>query len=295
MLTLSTIALYHGPNPFSEDAVLVSRMSCTEGAWSGYGLAITRLIAASSDWYTPQEGQIHSLDLRLGTFLADWSLQALTFVRGYLLAKGCSKEAGSGSLLVWIGWHDAAIARAMLAAAIRLLEKAATQDLSSEIVQKEVVQIWRTIGDRHPDYQARIVMEAARPRGIAYAPAWGMSRHWRFGEGTKSRVLFESSSTQDSLLGGRIAASKSLSKMVLGKLGIPTPASRLVKTEAEVAEAAQAVGFPCVTKPIDRGGGKGVSAGLRSIEAVEGGFRAARRRAQARFLSRSIWRGRITV
>lgn len=119
-------------------------------------------------------------------------------------------------------------------------------------------------------------MEAARPRDIAYAPAWGMPRYWRFGEGTRSRVLFESSSTQDSLFGGRIAASKSLSKTVLRKLGIPTPAFRLIKSEAEVAEAAQAVGFPCVTKPIDRGGGKGVSAGLQSIEAAQDGFRAAR-------------------
>lgn len=276
MLTLSTIALYHGPNPFSEDPVLVSRLACAEGEWFRYGAAITWLSEASSDWYLPQHGRAQPAELALRTFLADWSLQALTFVRGYLLAKGCAKERGGESLLIWIGWHDAALAQATLAAAVRLIEKAAIQDLSSEMVQKEVVQIWQAIGDRHPDYQARIVMEAARPHGIAYAPAWGMPRYWRFGEGTKSRVLFESSSTQDSLLGGRIAALKSLSKMVIGKLCIPTPASRLVKTEAEVAEAAQAVGFLCVTKPIDRGGGKGVSAGLRSIEAVEGGFRAAR-------------------
>lgn len=276
MLTLSTLVLYHGPNPFSEDPVLMSRLACAEGEWSRYGVAITRLSEASEDWYVPQHRQVQSADLVLGTFLADWSLQALTFVRGYLLAKGCVKEAGSGRLLVWIGWHDAAIAQAAVAAAIRLIEKATSQNISGKQVEKEVVQIWRAIGDRHPDYQARIVMEAARPRGIAYAPAWGMPRYWRFGEGARSRVLFESSSTEDSLFGGRIAASKFLTKTVLRKLGMPTPAFRLIKSEAELAEAAHAVGFPCVTKPIDRGGGKGVSAGLQSSEAAQGGFRAAR-------------------
>lgn len=119
-------------------------------------------------------------------------------------------------------------------------------------------------------------MEAARPRGIVYAPACGMPRYWWFGEGKRSRVLFESSSTGDSLLGGRIADSKSLSKMVLSRLGIPTPAFRLIKREAEVADAVHALGFPCVTKPIDRNGGKGVSAGLQSIEAAQSGFRVAR-------------------
>lgn len=276
MLTLSNMALYHGPNPFSGDRVLVSRLTCAEAAWSRYGAAITRLSEASSDWYLSQHGRAQPAELALGTFLADWSLQALTFVRGYLLAKGCAKETGGENLLIWIGWHDAAITQATLAAAVRLIEKATTQDLPYELVKKEVVQIWQAIGDRHPDYQARIVMEAARPRDIAYAPAWGMPRHWRFGEGKRSSVLFESSSTRDSLLGGRIAASKSASKTVLRKLGLPTPAFRHVKSEIDVAEAAQVVGFPCVTKPIDRGGGTGVSAGLKSIEAVKVGFRTAR-------------------
>lgn len=255
---------------------MVSRLSCSDHQWSRYGLAINRLSELSSNWYGPKNKQAQTEDIALGVFLADWSLQALTFVRGYLLAQGCAREAGRGRILVWIGWHDAAIAQATLAAAVRLLEQASTQHLSREKVQHEVARIWRAIGDRHPDYQARIVMEAARPRGIVYAPAWGMPRYWRFGEGKRSRVLFKSSSTSDSLLGGRIAASKSLSKTVLSRLGIPTPAFRLIKSEAEVAEAVHALGFPCVTKPVDRSGGKGVSAGLQSIEAAQSGFRAAR-------------------
>jgi len=71
-----------------------------------------------------------------------------------------------------------------------------------------------------------------------------------------------------------------MTKNVLRSLGIPTPEFRLVQRDEEIAAAAQAVGFPCVTKPIDRGGGKGVSAGLHTVEAVRQGFQAARAASQ---------------
>lgn len=121
---------------------MVSRLSCSDDQWSRYGLAIKRLSELSSNWYDPQNKQAQTEDIALGVFLADWSFQALTFVRGYLQAQGCAREAGRGSILVWIGWHDAAIAQATLAAAVRLLEQSSTQHLSCEKVQHEVARLW---------------------------------------------------------------------------------------------------------------------------------------------------------
>lgn len=277
MLSLSPVALYHGPNPFSDEQVLVARLTCADADWGHYSDAMERLASASCDWYLQEvSGSSASSDLRLGHFVTDWSLQCLTFVRGYLEAKGCQRETGRNDLLLWIGWHDAGVALETLRTAIKLLDAALLGELTAEQGQAEIVRIWRSLGDRHPDYQARIIMEAARPKGISYAPAWSLPRYWRFGEGARSRVLFESTSTDDSFFGGRIAASKSTTKNVLRSLGLPTPEFRLMQREEEVSEAAQAVGFPCVTKPIDRGGGKGVSAGLLSVDAARRGFRAAR-------------------
>lgn len=71
MLTLSTMALYHGPNPFSEDPVLVSRLACAEGEWYRYRAAITRLSEASSDWYLPQHGRAQLAELALFESLAE--------------------------------------------------------------------------------------------------------------------------------------------------------------------------------------------------------------------------------
>lgn len=277
MLTFQPVALYHGPNLYSDEPILMGRLGSTDADWEHYANAIAKLADASSDWYVGQElGSSEAADLRVGHFVTDWCLQALTFVRGYLQGRGCLRETGRSDLLLWIGWHDPAVTLETLHTAIKLLDAAAQGALTHEMVQAEITRIWRGIGDRHPDYQARIVMEAARPRGIPYAPAWTMPRHWRFGEGAKSRVLFESSSNDDSFVGGHIAGSKAATKKVLRSLGIPTPEFRLVQREDEVADAAQAVGFPCVTKPIDRNGGKGVSAGLYTVEAAMRGAQAAR-------------------
>jgi cyanophycin synthetase len=64
--------------------------------------------------------------------------------------------------------------------------------------------------------------------------------------------------------------------MLLASLGYPAPVHTMLRSADEIPQAVEAVGFPCVTKPIDRGGGKGVSAGLKSIADVESGFAYAR-------------------
>jgi len=124
MLSLTPIALYHGPNPFSDESILVGRLICTDAEWRPYADAIDRLAAAYSDWYVAQDLRALPADMRLGHFITDWCLQALTFVRGYVEAKGCKREAGRSDLLLWIGWHDAGVALETLRTAIKLLDMA---------------------------------------------------------------------------------------------------------------------------------------------------------------------------
>jgi cyanophycin synthetase len=238
--------------------------------------AVGTLQASSATWY-----QAKPLDLsqppaqQLACFLADWSLQALNFVRGYLHAQGCAPEPRTGHVLIWLGFHHAPLSLSVLRLAAKWLA-ALAQAPTATGLQAELDQLWLGCRQRHPDYQAQIVMHAARLRGVPYAPAWNMARHWRYGQGARSRVLFESSSCADSHFGARIAGSKAMTKTVLQSLGVRTPAFRLVANEGELDAAVAELGFPCVTKPIDFGGGKGVSAGLRDIHAVRQGFVAAR-------------------
>lgn len=280
MIDLEPLAAYHGPSPVAMDPVVVVDLLLSDAAQTVAVQAIPLLQSATADWYRapqPQPDDTSPPALRVGEFLADWALQALNFVNGYLHPAGCVTDPTSGRTLVWVGFHDPQISLAALTLGANWLNSLSTGTAETDDWPKHLADLWTRCRHRHPDYQARIVMTAARARGVPYAPAWGLDRLWRFGQGAYSRVLFESSSHDDSRVGSWVSQSKSLTKMTLRSLGIATPESRLVETEAQVEPAVAEVGFPCVTKPLDQGCGHGVSTGLRSLGEVRHGIAAARR------------------
>jgi phosphoribosylglycinamide formyltransferase 2 len=63
-------------------------------------------------------------------------------------------------------------------------------------------------------------------------------------------------------------------RLAAEELGIPTSPYRFVDTEAELAAAAEALGFPCVVKPVMSSSGKGQSV-LKSAEQVADVWRYA--------------------
>lgn len=287
MTQLKPEAVFHGPNPLAREPVLVVDLVLSDDDARRLLQVMPTLEAQCADWYRPRQAQRGAEGagvsraepdpaVQVGQFLADWALQALTWVRGYLHVAGCVRDAGDGKVLVWLAFHDARLALAALRLGARWLDGLARGAATGEDGRAALERLWMDCRQQHPDYQARIVMEAARRRGIPYAPAWGLARHWRYGQGERSRVLFESSSCAEGHFGSRLAGSKSMSKAALRALGLPTPAFALVNDEGELEAAVAVVGWPCVTKPLDRGGGKGVSAGLRDLSAVRDGYAAAR-------------------
>ena len=60
-------------------------------------------------------------------------------------------------------------------------------------------------------------------------------------------------------------------------MGFLTPNYQLVSQISELLEAIKVVGWPCVVKPVSLGGGKGVTAGIRTIAELEAAFAIARR------------------
>lgn len=272
MITLALRAVWHGPNPLADAPVLVVARQADRADLDRLCAAIPVLQAWSARWYAPPAAA-PSID----AFLADWALQALNFARGWLHAAGAARAASGGEALIWLGFHDPNLAFAALRLAAQALVAAVGRPASGEATTATALaQLWDLCRQRHPDYQAMIVMAAAGRRDIPVAPAWGRDRFWRFGQGARSRVLFESSSCAEGGFGARIAGSKSVSKSVLRTLGLPTPPSVLVNEVAALAAAAERIGFPCAVKPIDRGGGKGVSAGVSTQAALQAGFAIAR-------------------
>jgi cyanophycin synthetase len=279
MISLAVRAVWHGPNPLTDAPVVVVARYADRADSDRLRAAIPVLQSWSERWYAPPEAA-PSLD----AFLADWALQALNFARGCLEARGTARATGSGDALIWLGFHDPDLGVAALRLAAQSLTMAAAAPAATAAWREQAAaalagaleRLWGQCRRRHPDYQAMIVMAAARQRDIPVAPAWGSDRFWRFGQGARSRVLFESSPCAEGGFGARIAASKSWSKSVLRALGVPTPPGELVTGEAELTAAAEQIGFPCAVKPIDRSGGKGVSAGVSTRAALQAAFALAR-------------------
>lgn len=283
MIDFQPVVDFAGPNPFAVDPALILEMSDCDDA-DRLVRAIPALQSATADWYRVPQSQLslspedlsRSPEEKVGAFLANAALQALNYRDGYLHAAGCKREA-SGRVLIWLGFYDPHVSLNMVRLFARWLAALAQGGDEVEDFPAELDQLWLDCcPPHHPDYQARIVMVAAHARDIPYAPAWGLWRFWRYGQGERSRVAFESAPCSEGRWGATVAVSKARTKLALSSLGVPIAPHRLVDSEDQLDDAAAAVGFPCVTKPIDQGQGRGVSAGLRNPAELRDGYAAAR-------------------
>lgn len=209
--------------------------------------------------------------------IAQWALGALNEVRGCL--RECGVRGAPGDIELWIGFHHPGVSKAAIELACKAF-LAATKVPDPTLIRAEMEpalqQLWTLCRRFHPDYQARILMEGARAKGVPFLSFIAGSRYWQYGWGARSRVFVESASNTDGLLGGQWQKSKVISHAVFESLGLPSPRHRLVNTPGELEAAADAVGWPCVVKPMDRGGGRGVTAGILSAPALHQAFLHAR-------------------
>ncbi len=278
LITLRHVETFHGPSPIASEPVIVVEARFEPALLESHRSRIDRMTDLSSSWYRPT-GSARNREAVLDTagFLADWSLQALTFVRGYLHACGAAPGEAPESARIRLGFHNPMLSFNCLQMACRVLVEDVGEGGSRDSVDGLLAGFWKTCRARHPDYQARIVMEAARAAGIPTARAWRRPRCWQIGWGARSTVMLESSSVEDSSLGTQVSRSKSATKEMMKAMGLPTPEYAVVAERNQLEAALQRVGFPCVTKPTDSGGGRGVAAGLEDAESAREGYEAARR------------------
>jgi cyanophycin synthetase len=89
---------------------------------------------------------------------------------------------------------------------------------------------------------------------------------YQFGWGVNARLLNSSFTDATSLIGSQLARSKYSCARALGRLGIPTPKHLYVRSEQDVRELCQKLGFPLVIKPENLDGGRGVVVGIDNLE-----------------------------
>jgi cyanophycin synthetase len=129
---------------------------------------------------------------------------------------------------------------------------------------------------------APLGVSASMNRFLAAAHKAGMpwqrvaAKIFQIGHGARSRWLDSSFTDATSSLGVALARDKAAAARVLRQAGIPVPDHIVVHDETQAVAAAERLGYPVVVKPMDKDGGRGVFAGLKSPDKVRKGFAEAR-------------------
>lgn len=156
----------------------------------------------------------------------------------------------------------------------------ATQDPHSEIakvhradfkklLQKHNYAVLQGINNMH-------FLRAAHALGIQIQML-DLNGTFVYGTGRYRRILKSGFTDLSPHLGVMFAQSKQMTSGLLKAAGIPTPDQYLVKDEAAAVQVVKRVGFPVVIKPNSCDGGRGVFAGLQSMESVIAAYQESRK------------------
>lgn len=276
-LSLKWIAEYHGPNPFAGTSLVVAELRGDLPAdIAQVRTALTDLWARSrmdrgvDDIPDPVAQDVM---LALGQGAASWTRAVLNEVRGFVRHAGA--ERTGDAVRLWVGFHHVGISRSVLQLALSSLMQSMSGQVDLPALDADLHRLWLSCRKHHPDYQARILMVGAQDMGVPHLQFLPGSRYWQFGWGTKARVFMESSSNADGLLGSQWQQSKTVGKALMASLGLPTPAHVLLQREEDLPAGVEHVGLPCVVKPLDAGGGRGVTANIRTIAEARAAFAGA--------------------
>jgi cyanophycin synthetase len=280
MIRIQHEATFFGANPFATMPVVVASITlsnntaaCTKILEQG----CLRLHADFPEWFhtTPMSLQQPIAEMVAQTAV-QWTLGALNEVRGFLHDAG-ARTTPEGARL-WLGFHHPGVSFSALELALKVLADAGqSQTYYRNSVDASLASLWELCRRHHPDFQTRILMQAARVQNIPFLPFISGAKYWQYGWGSRSRIFFETMSNADGHIGYQLQHSKILGKALFSALGFPTPEYQLVDKESELARTTEVIGWPCVVKPLFSGCGKGVTAGIESISALKTAFAYARR------------------
>lgn len=271
MIDLRHLATYFGPNPYASDPVVVASLRVSAGFAAGASDKMTRVSQACAAWFAPPASEGPVDEAAVGRFVAHWALAALNEFGGGLATALVIRA--TDDVRVALGFYHPKLSFDALALAAQLL--ADVDRLPASGFAEALQRLWQACQTINPDFQAQFLIDHARKHGLPYRRHVPGTRFWQFGWGERSEVFFESSPMEDSARGQSWARDKALSKQIFRALGVPTAPSMIVRSEAELEQAARTVGFPCVTKPLDRGRSRGVTTDIRDHGQLLQGFREA--------------------
>ncbi|MEX2420663.1 MAG: cyanophycin synthetase, partial [Actinomycetota bacterium] len=97
----------------------------------------------------------------------------------------------------------------------------------------------------------------------------------QLGWGRYQQRIRATMTSKTSALAVDIAGDKDVTRQLLASAGLPVPRGEIVRSEDDAVAAAERIGFPVVTKPLDGNHGRGVGLDLRKRGDIRTGFKRA--------------------
>lgn len=280
-LRIVWLAHYHGPNPLAPGPVVVAELLADAGLDARLVADATAQVWAHSNMQSPNSRRGLPVDdsdddgvRHLAQAVAFWALAALNEIRGDVMHADARRVGDR--VCIWLGFHKSAVSRNALQLAVQTFGLAINNQLDAKALRANLDRLWVACRRHHPDYQARILMAGAREMHLPFLPFLPGGKFWQFGWGVRGQVFKESASNTDGVLGHAWQRNKETTKELMRTIGMPTAAHVLVNHLADLPSAVQVVGYPCVVKPLDSGGGRGVTANITHSAQLHEAFEHAR-------------------
>jgi cyanophycin synthetase len=175
------------------------------------------------------------------------------------------------------GYGRASFALQALQAAFLVVATAESPDEQCRRLANAELEKLQKIPMRPIDVQSQFLVAAARRADIPINNVGGSSHIWQFGWGIRSDIFFLTASTGDAVPGHQATRLKHITKLLFQEIGLPTPDWRLLSPQDEAMNAAEAIGWPCVVKPLDQAFGTGITADIADADVLERAVAAARK------------------
>lgn len=94
----------------------------------------------------------------------------------------------------------------------------------------------------------------------------------QLGHGRYQKRIQATITSETNYISVELASDKEETNTILADLGLPVPRQRTVRSRRDAVRAAERIGYPVVTKPLDGNHGRGISIGLMDADAVSEGF-----------------------
>lgn len=119
------------------------------------------------------------------------------------------------------------------------------------------------------------IIQAAHRRNIPVKKLLG-GRYTLLGQGHLQKKIQAAITSDTPHLAVGLAGNKNVTKQLLAEAMLPVPEGLVISTEDELEHAADKLGFPLVTKPLDGHQGKCITTNITKFETLLEGFRLAK-------------------